>query len=157
MSESATEVMAGAGVLAAALGFLIFAGQGIGLTGGGDNYELTASFRSVEGISVGTDVRLAGVKVGTVTSLALNPQSFFADATVTVKNGVSIPDDSTILVTSEGLLGGSFVEILPGGSPSDLAPGQEIEDTQGAVSLIALLMKFVGAAAGNGDSQSATQ
>ena len=157
MSENATEVMAGAGVLAAALGFLIFAGQGIGLTGGGDSYELTASFRSVEGISVGTDVRLAGVKIGTVTSLALNPQSFFADATVTVKNGVGIPDDSTILVTSEGLLGGSFVEVLPGGSPNDLAPGQEIEDTQGAVSLIALLMKFVGAAAGNGDAQSTTQ
>jgi phospholipid/cholesterol/gamma-HCH transport system substrate-binding protein len=157
MSESATEVMAGAGVLAAALGFLVFAGQGIGLAGGGNNYELTASFRSVEGISVGTDVRLAGVKIGTVTSLALNPQSFFADATITVKNGVNIPDDSTILVTSEGLLGGSFVEVLPGGSPNDLAPGQEIEDTQGAVSLIALLMKFVGAAAGNGDSQSATQ
>ena len=157
MSESATEVVTGAGVLAVALGFLVFAGQGIGLAGGGDHYELTASFRSVEGVSVGTDVRLAGVKIGTVTSLALNPQSFFADATITVKNGVNIPDDSTILVTSEGLLGGSFVEILPGGSPDDLAPGQEIEDTQGAVSLIALLMKFVGAAAGNGDAASTTQ
>ncbi|MDH5530680.1 MAG: outer membrane lipid asymmetry maintenance protein MlaD [Paracoccaceae bacterium] len=157
MSENATEVLTGAGVLAVALGFLIYAGQGVGLTGGADNYELTASFRSVEGITVGTDVRLAGVKVGTVTSLALNPVSFFADATVTVKKGIAIPEDSTILVTSEGLLGGSFVEILPGGSPSDLEPGSEIEDTQGAVSLIALLMKFVGAAAGNGDAESATQ
>ncbi|MCB2136711.1 MAG: outer membrane lipid asymmetry maintenance protein MlaD [Rhodobacteraceae bacterium] len=157
MAESTTEVLTGAGVLAVALGFLVYAGQGASFGSGADNYTLTASFRSVEGITVGTDVRMAGVKVGAVTALELNPQSFFADATVTVRDGIKVPDDSTILVTSEGLLGGSFVEILPGGSPVDLEPGAEIEDTQGAVSLIALLMKFVGAAAGNGGSDTDTQ
>ncbi|MCB2126914.1 MAG: outer membrane lipid asymmetry maintenance protein MlaD [Rhodobacteraceae bacterium] len=149
MAESVTEVLTGAGVLAAAVGFLVYASGGEGLTRATDSYELMASFRSVEGITVGTDVRMAGVKVGTVTDLALNPKTFFADAKVTVRNGVAVPDDSTIVIASEGLLGGAFVEILPGGSPSDLAPGAEIEDTQGAVSVIALLMKFVGAAAGD--------
>ena len=152
MAESVTEVLTGAGVLAAAVGFLVYASGGEGLTRATDSYELMASFRSVEGITVGTDVRMAGVKVGTVTDLALNPKTFFADAKVTVRNGVAVPDDSTIVIASEGLLGGAFVEILPGGSPSDLAPGAEIEDTQGAVSVIGLLMKFVGAAAGDGEA-----
>jgi len=150
MSESVSEVLAGAGVLAAAIGFLAYAAGGDSLGGTSGSYDLTASFRSVEGITVGTDVRMAGVKVGTVTELALNPQTFFADAKVSVRDGVVVPDDSTIVIASEGLLGGAFVEILPGGSPMDLEPGTEIENTQGAVSVIALLMKFVGAAAGDG-------
>lgn len=149
MAENVTEVLTGAGVLAAALGFLVYASNGEGLTRAADSYDLTASFRSVEGITVGTDVRLAGVKIGTVTELALNPQTFFADAKVTVRKDVVVPEDSTIVVASEGLLGGAFVEILPGGSPMNLEPGAEIEDTQGAVSMIALMMKFVGAASGD--------
>lgn len=143
MSENRTEVLTGAAVLAVAMGFLVWAGQGAGLGRETDSYELRASFRSVEGVTVGTDVRLAGVKVGTVTSLALNPKTFFADATVSLKNNVILPTDSAILVSSEGLLGGAFVEVQPGGSLENLAPGDEIEDTQGAVSVISLMMKFV--------------
>lgn len=149
MAESTSEVLAGAAVLAAAIGFLVYAGQTTGLSGASATYPLTASFRSVEGVSVGTDVRLAGVKVGTVTNLALNAQTFFADATIAVKDGVLLPDDSTILISSEGLLGGNYVELLPGGSSENFAPGDEIEDTQGAVSLISLLMKFVGSMSGD--------
>lgn len=150
MAENVTEVVAGAAVLAVALGFLVYAGQHTGYaTTDSGSYSLKASFRSVEGVKVGTDVRLAGVKVGTVTDLTLNPQTFYADATVSVKNGIELPDDSAIVISSEGLLGGNFVEIQPGGSPDMLAPGAEIEDTQGAVSLISLLMKFVSGS--NGD------
>ena len=104
---------------------------------------MRASFRSVEGVTVGSDVRLAGVKVGTVTDLALNPVTFFADAKIALNEGVVLPADSAMLVASEGLLGGAFVEVMPGGSLDNLAPGAEIEDTQGAVSLINLLLKFV--------------
>lgn len=144
MAENTTEVMVGAGVLALALGFFAYAGSLSGLGGTRANsYELTASFRSAQGISVGTDVRLAGVKIGTVTGLDLNTQSFRADARFSVAQGIELPDDSAVLVSSEGLLGGNFVEIVPGGSPFNLEPGAEIEDTQGAVSLITLLMKFV--------------
>ncbi|WP_096785859.1 outer membrane lipid asymmetry maintenance protein MlaD [Rhodobacter sp. CZR27] len=144
MSENRAEVLAGAAVLAAAAAFLVYAGQTAGLSRDSGTYPLKASFRSVEGISVGTDVRLAGVKVGTVTDLTLNPQTFFADATVSVKQGVELPTDSAILISSEGLLGGNYVELVPGGALENLAPGDEIEDTQGSVSLISLLMKFVG-------------
>jgi phospholipid/cholesterol/gamma-HCH transport system substrate-binding protein len=149
MAESKAEILAGAAVLAAAVGFLVYAGQQAGLSRDSGSYSLSASFRSVEGITVGTDVRLAGVKVGTVTALTLNPGTFFADATISVQQGILLPDDSAILVSSEGLLGGNFVEIQPGGSPDNLAPGDEIEDTQGSVSLITLLMKFVGSMAGD--------
>jgi phospholipid/cholesterol/gamma-HCH transport system substrate-binding protein len=144
MSENTSEVIAGGLVLAAAVGFLVYAAQATGLGEDPSSYPLTASFRSVEGVTVGTDVRLAGVKVGTVTSLSLNPQTFFADARIALNKDVVLPDDSTILISSEGLLGGNFVELLPGGSLDNLGPGEEIEDTQGAVSLISLMMKFVG-------------
>jgi len=154
MSESVTEVLTGAGVLAVAAGFLFYATGSAGLTGSSDSYLLKASFRSVEGITVGTDVRMSGVKVGSVTGLALNPKTFFADATVNLRKDIEVPEDSTIIVASEGLLGGAFVEIQPGGSPTNLEPGAEIEDTQGAVSVISLLMKFVG---GGKSDQAATE
>ncbi|MGB8812838.1 MAG: outer membrane lipid asymmetry maintenance protein MlaD [Paracoccaceae bacterium] len=157
MAENISEVIAGGAVLAAAIGFLVYAGQSTGFTGDAGTYELVASFRSVEGVTVGTDVKLAGVKVGTITSLELNPTTYFADAKISVIQGVALPDDSAILISSEGLLGGNYVEVIPGGSPINLEPGEEIEDTQGAVSLVGLLMKFVGngakdAVATNGDT-----
>lgn len=143
MAENQTEVLAGAAVLAAAVGFVLYAAQSTGFSGVDGSYDLKASFRSVEGIMLGSDVRMAGVKVGTITSLDLNPTTFFADATVTVQKGLLLPDDSAILISSEGLLGGNFIELVPGGSETNLEPGAEIEDTQGSVSLISLLMKFV--------------
>jgi phospholipid/cholesterol/gamma-HCH transport system substrate-binding protein len=144
MSDTRAEILTGAAVLTLAVGFAWYAAQGSGLFRTTDTYPLVASFRSVEGVAVGTDVRLAGVKVGTVTDLNLNPETFFADATISMRKDVALPVDSSILVSSEGLLGGSFVEVLPGGALETLEPGAEIEDTQGAVSLITLLLKFVG-------------
>jgi phospholipid/cholesterol/gamma-HCH transport system substrate-binding protein len=144
MASERAEILTGAAVLAAAVAFVVYAAQGAGLVQAPATYPLTASFRSVEGIRVGSDVRLAGVKVGTITDLSLNPQTFFADASLTIRDDVLLPADSAILISSEGLLGGNFVEILPGGALENLQPGDEIEDTQGAVSLISLLLKFVG-------------
>lgn len=143
MSENKVEVAVGAFVLAAAIGFGVYAAQIAGVSSSSSAYPLTASFRSLEGVSVGTDVRLAGVKIGTVTDVALNPETFRADTTVAIASGVEIPDDSAIVISSEGLLGGNFVEVMPGGSPFFFEEGDEILDTQGAVSLISLLLKFV--------------
>ncbi len=144
MSENKSEVLAGGIVLAAAAGFMFYMNQVAGLSAAsGSDYELTASFRSAEGISVGTDVRLAGVKVGTVTGMELNPQNYRADVQIAVQEGIELSEDTSILISSEGLLGGNFVELIPGGSPFNLEPGGEIEDTQGSVSLISLLVKFV--------------
>ncbi|WP_209505747.1 MULTISPECIES: outer membrane lipid asymmetry maintenance protein MlaD [unclassified Ruegeria] len=138
-----TEVVVGGVVLAGALAFGVYASQSTGLSQGAAGYELGASFRSLEGVGVGTDVRLAGVKIGTVTGVKLNPDTYRADTTFSVAEGVLVPDDSAIVISSEGLLGGNFVEVMPGGSPFFFEPGDEIQDTQGAVSLISLLVKFV--------------
>ncbi|MCX8953319.1 outer membrane lipid asymmetry maintenance protein MlaD [Ruegeria sp. NA] len=138
-----TEVLVGGVVLAGAIAFGVYASQSTGLSQGAAGYELGASFRSLEGVGVGTDVRLAGVKIGTVTGVKLNPDTYRADTTFSVAEGVLVPDDSAIVISSEGLLGGNFVEVMPGGSPFFFEPGDEIQDTQGAVSLISLLVKFV--------------
>ncbi len=143
MGKQWAEVLTGTAVLVLAVAFVAFGltRSGVAQSGG---YDLIASFRSAEGISVGTDVRLAGVKVGSVTGLDLNADTFRADATISVQDQLVLPDDSAILVASEGLLGGNFVEIIPGGSPFNLEAGDAFTDTQGAVSLINLLLKFVG-------------
>lgn len=143
MTEKRSEIFVGAVVLAVAVGFLIYLLQATGLGVGGDRYNLTASFRSAEGISVGTEVRLAGVKVGSVSAVSLDAQTYRAITEISVDKDVLIPDDSAVIVAAEGLLGGNFVEIIPGGSPFNVEEGGEIVDTQGSVSLINLLLKFV--------------
>lgn len=151
MSENTAEVIVGGAVLAAAAGFLFYANQITGFAGDSSAaHEYFASFRSVQGVSVGTDVRMAGVKVGTVTGLEINPETFRADTHFTVASNILLPDDTAVVVSSEGLLGGNFMELLPGGSPFNLEPGSEIEDTQSAVGLVELLLKFV---SGNGGEE----
>jgi phospholipid/cholesterol/gamma-HCH transport system substrate-binding protein len=144
VKESLSEVIVGAVVLVAAGAFLAYAAQATGFSGRGDMIDLTASFRSVEGITPGSDIRMAGVKIGTVTSMSLDPVTFRAQTTLTVDGAIPIPDDSSAVIASEGLLGGNFVEIVPGGSLDNLPAGAEIVDTQGAVSLLNLLLTYIG-------------
>ncbi len=147
MAENRLEIATGAVVLAAAIAFFAFASHSSGLAGATGTYPLKASFRSIEGVSPGSDVKLAGVKVGTIGAMTLNPKTYMADVVVDLDKSILLPTDSAILISSEGLLGGNYVEIVPGGAPDNLAPGDEIEDTQGAVSLVSLLLKFVGSKA----------
>lgn len=142
------ELAAGTCVIIVAIGFAIFGLQRGGIGGASDSYTLTASFRSADGITAGTDVRMAGVKVGSVSDITLNSDTFRADVAISVMDGIELPDDTAIIIASEGLLGGNFVELQPGGSPFALAAGDEILNTQGSVSLLNLLMKF---ASGGGD------
>ncbi|MEL6519115.1 MAG: outer membrane lipid asymmetry maintenance protein MlaD [Pseudomonadota bacterium] len=143
MSSHTTEVIVGGVVVAAAAGFLVYASQFSSVQATAGNYNLTASFRSAEGVTVGTDVRMAGVKVGTVTGLELDPSSFRAVASFSIDHAIRLPDDTSLVIASEGLLGGTFVEVLPGGSAFDYEPGDEVIDTESSVSLISLLLSFV--------------
>lgn len=143
MRESLTEVVVGAVVLVTAVGFLGFAAQATGYSRASGDMVLTASFRSIEGVSIGTDVRMAGVKIGTVTGMSLNPDSYRADTVLSLTSDIPIPDDSSAVIASEGLLGGNYVELVPGGSFDNFASGAEIVDTQGAVSLLQLLLTYV--------------
>lgn len=136
------EMALGALVLVAAVVFAVF---GLTTTGtrltGAPSYALIAEFRSAEGVRPGTEVRLAGVRVGSVTAMTLDPETFTARVSLQVERDLRLPEDSTLAVSTEGLLGGTFLEILPGGAPFDLEPGGQFADTQSAVSLIALLMR----------------
>jgi len=144
MSESPAEVAVGAVTLAVAAGFFVYAAQMTGFgQGGTEAYPLTASFESAEGVGPGTDVRLAGIRVGTVTGMELNRDTFRADMAFSIHGDVEVPEDSAVSIASEGLLGGTFVEILPGASPFALEPGAEFAETQGARSLLGLLADLI--------------
>ena len=136
------EFITGTFVLIIAVGFAVVGFQRGGWGSEAESYELNASFRQIEGVTVGTDVRLAGVKVGKVSSILLNQASFRADMVISLYNGTELPDDTAVLIASEGLLGGNFVELQPGGSPFNYISGDTIVDTQGSISLLNLLMKF---------------
>ena len=143
ISKNMVETVVGAIVLGIAIIFAVFLWRFSDVGFGTGQYTVDAKFRSAEGITVGTDVRLAGVKIGSVSNLSLDPQTFQAIAQLSIKPEYQMPDDSAAIISSEGLLGGSFIEILPGGSYELMVDGSEFSETQGAVSFISLLMKFV--------------
>lgn len=149
-SAERAELVVGAVVLAIAAGFLAWSTDAFGGATQG-SYPLRAAFPSVDGVEKGTEVRLAGVRIGRVSDVRLNPETYFAEAELRVPQTILLPTDSAALIQSDGLLGGSYIELQPGGSDEMLAPGGEIEDVQGAVSLLALMMKFVDSQSGSGD------
>lgn len=140
--RSVAEVATGGIVLLAAAGFVLYAAAHTGRTGGG-GYPLHAEFDSIDGISDGSDVRLAGVKVGSVTRTAVDPRTYRATVDLMVAGNVQLPRDSSAQITTEGLLGGKYVSLMPGGDEKMLPPGGEIVHTQPSISLEALLGKFI--------------
>jgi phospholipid/cholesterol/gamma-HCH transport system substrate-binding protein len=135
------ETAVGAAVVALAVAFFGYAYKTAGVGGGAASggYTLIAEFDNAEGINVGTDVRLAGIKVGSVTAQKLNTESYQARIEMTVDKSVSLADDSAAKITSEGLLGGKFIALEPGGSDAKLEPGGQFSYTQGSVDLWALI------------------
>jgi phospholipid/cholesterol/gamma-HCH transport system substrate-binding protein len=146
MQNSVVETLIGAAVIAVAALFFTYAYTSTG-SGPVSGYEVTAKFNRADGVNIGSDVRLSGIKVGTVSKLGLDPMTFNAVVTISLDNTVQLPDDSSVRITSEGLLGNQYLSIEPGGSPDKIKPGGEIEYTQGAVDLIGLLGKAVFGAA----------
>ena len=141
--RNAAEVITGAVVLLVAAGFLTFAVGHSGRSGVGAGYPLLAKFDRIDGLNVGSDVRMAGVKIGSVTAARIDPKSFLAEVTFSVQSGIELPKDSSAEITSDGLLGGKYLSIVPGGDSIVLQPGQTVAITQSAVSLEQLLGKFI--------------
>jgi phospholipid/cholesterol/gamma-HCH transport system substrate-binding protein len=152
MRSNLVETLIGAVVVVVAVFFLFFAYRTTGETATA-GYELTAKMSRVDGIAVGTDVKLSGIKVGEVSALTLDPRDYLVVVHMMVHNDIKIPDDSSLMVTSSGLLGSSYLSISPGGSDKLLAAGGRIRNTQGAVDLMGLISRFAGSAAeGNSNS-----
>ncbi len=140
--RGAAEIATGAVILAIAAGFFAYALAHSGAAPSG-GYPLHADFDSVAGLPVGSDVRLAGVKVGRVVTETINPDTYLAEVTFTVADGIRIPKDSSAAVVSEGLLGGYYLLLQPGGDSAMLPPGGRIGITQSPVNLETLLGKFI--------------
>ena len=140
--RNVSELIAGAAVLVVALGFLGYAVANTG-RGVGSGYTLHARFDHIDGISPGSDVRLAGVKIGSVSEARIDPQTFQAVVAFTVARAIQLPTDSSAVVTSDGLLGGKFLAIAPGGDAKMIEPGGTVQITQSSVSLEDLLGKFI--------------
>ena len=107
-----------------------------------DKFQLHARFDNVDGIVAGSKVKLSGVNIGSVRSISLDPENFYAFITIDFDKEYSFPDDTEASVQLEGLLGGSYISILPGGSDVILLKNQEILYTQGSTSLLNLMLKF---------------
>ena len=142
MASNAAETLIGALVLVVAGGFLVYAANTADVNVGGSAYSLKADFRKAEGLSVGGDVQISGVKIGSIKSIALNPKTYRASVSLSIRDEIKIPEDSIAKIVSEGLLGGNFVTIDPGASDFMLESGAEFEHTQGSINLIDLVMKF---------------
>jgi phospholipid/cholesterol/gamma-HCH transport system substrate-binding protein len=150
MRRSAAELLAGGLVLLAALAFLAYAVTATGRSVGGQGITLTARFERIDGITPGTDVRLAGVRVGSVVSQRIDPETFLAVVTMRVDGGLRLPEDSSAEITTDGLFGGRFVALVPGGAERRLGDGDMIRITQSAISLEALIGRFMFSGEGGG-------
>jgi phospholipid/cholesterol/gamma-HCH transport system substrate-binding protein len=140
--RSVAEVLSGVAVLLVAAGFLAYAVAHSG-RGAVSGYTLIAKFNDIDGLPVGSDVRMAGVKVGSVIAERIDPQSYLAVVTLSVQDGLQLSKDSSASVTSDGLLGGKYLALAAGGDTTMLQPGQTITITQSSISLEQLLGKFI--------------
>ena len=103
----------------------------------------TARFSDVDGISVGSDVKISGYKVGSVTKMELIPESYDIRLTFDIASDVKIPTDSIAAVKTSGLIGGKYLAIQPGAEDLFLQHNEEILYTQSAINLENLIGKFV--------------
>ena len=139
MKTDFVETVIGATVIAVAVIFFTYAYRTAEVGAASGGYSIDARFERIDGISTGSDVRMSGIKIGTVVAQKLDPVSFEAIVTMTVSPDIKLPDDSTAKITSEGLLGGNYISLEAGGSEKNFASGDEITNTQSSVDLLSLL------------------
>ncbi len=156
MSGNLVESLIGAIVLLAAGAFIVFT-YNITDAGAVDGYVLTARFERIDGLAVGSDVRLSGIKVGTVVGQELDPKTYQALLKISVDSAIQLPVDTVAVITSEGLLGGSYLALKPGGFDEYLVEGDEIEFTQGSIDLMSLIGQAIFSVTGDESKENAGQ
>jgi phospholipid/cholesterol/gamma-HCH transport system substrate-binding protein len=137
-----TEILVGTLVLAIFTLFIVYAFTGTGRAAR-DGYPVTAEFGQVDGLAVGSQVTIAGMPVGQVTKLDLDPNGMRPIVTMIIDTGIKLPADSSARVATDGLLGPKFIKIDPGGDEEMIPPGGRIEYVQDAVIVERLLQKIV--------------
>ncbi len=146
------ETVLGAVVLAVAAAFLVWA-YGRSDVASPDGYVLRAVFDRADGLDPGADVRVAGIRVGTVLATRLDPETWQAVVEFSVREDIRLPVDSSAAIVSTGLLGRRYLAITPGAEEETLAPGEAITFTQPALNLEELIGRFVFGGPGGGDGR----
>ena len=161
MRGNVIETVLGAVVLVVAALFLFFAYKTSQLrTVSG--YELNAEFTRIDGIRQGSDVRISGIKIGSVTAEQLDPKTFLATVRMSIDPTVQLPDDTVAEIVSSGLLGDKYMSLVPGGSDKVIPAGGKIKYTQASISLESLIGQTIfsppgGKKPGEGDAAPSPQ
>ena len=142
MHRNSLETIMGGIVLLAAAGFLMLAYEAADLKGN-EGYRIAAEFGSTGGLSIGDDVRVSGIKIGRITAQQLDPVTYVAKISMAIDPAIKIPSDSSARITQASLLGGNYLELMPGAATETLAAGAVIYDTRDPVSLNDLLGKVL--------------
>src|SRR5918996_4779129 len=152
MARNLLETLLGAIVLIVAIGFLVFA-YNTSQVGRESGYELVARFDRVDGLARGSDVRISGIKVGTVIDQSLDPTTYRAEVRFTMREDVELPADTSAAVVSDGLLGGKYLSLVPGGDIEMLEPGDEVSLTQSAINFEDLIGHFIFSQGSGGEAR----
>jgi phospholipid/cholesterol/gamma-HCH transport system substrate-binding protein len=156
MTRKLPELLTGFAILVVAAVFLVYAlGRAGAVSDGG--YPLRAQFSSIGGLTVGSDVKIGGVTIGHVADAHLDPNTYAAILRLVIDDNIKVPSDSSASITSDGLLGGSYVAVSPGGSNTMLTAGQSFTVTQSAINIEDLLGKFIFSMGGTSSSKSGSQ
>jgi len=142
MGKNLVETLMGAVVLAVAVAFVAIA-YSVGDLKSVEGYSLIGKFDRVDGLKIGSDVRMSGIKIGTVLDQKLDPKTYLAVVTISVKPGIQLPRDSSAQIASDGLLGDKYLSVQAGADDAMLKPGQEIEHTQGSVDIVSLVGRMI--------------
>jgi phospholipid/cholesterol/gamma-HCH transport system substrate-binding protein len=143
MKHNIIETLVGFVVIVCALTFFIFAYKIGNLSKIDSGYVLKANFQNVEGISTGSDVMLAGVKIGSVLDITLNKVNFFALLTIQIDKKIKLPKDTHIAIVTSGIIGNKYISVSPGLSEENLVEGDEIKYTQSTVNIESLIGKLI--------------
>jgi phospholipid/cholesterol/gamma-HCH transport system substrate-binding protein len=143
MQRNVVETLVGAFVLIVALAFGWYAYSTTSMRGTRGAYELSARFDRADGLAIGTDVRVSGIKVGSVTAITLDPATFFAQVRFALRSDVKLPEDTVAEIAAEGLLGGRYLNINPGNADRDLAAGEAIKFTKSSADFMQMIGKFL--------------
>jgi len=141
MKRNFLETIMGAVVLVVAGFFVVTAYSSSGIKNI-EGYQVVASFEKVDGIAIGSDVRIGGIKIGTVVEQNLDPQTYKANLTMNISKRIKLPMDTTAEIVSESLLGGKYINLAPGADEAMLKAGDKIEYTQSSINLEQLIGKY---------------
>ena len=142
MGKNLIETLMGAVVIAVAAIFMLFAYSKADI-GAVDGYLVTAKFDRIDGLHNGGDVRMSGIKIGTVTNQSIDPETYLAIVRFSVDPSIKLPLDSAAEIVSDGLLGGKYLSLVPGAEEKMIKAGGEVKFTQSPLNLESLISKFM--------------